>query len=82
MKLSKRQLKRIIREERVKLLKEGTGQEQEDASYALEALLDAFIDQSDTLNPNYFENAVGELRDWFNYWIDNALDQRHDPNEY
>ena len=85
MKITKRQLKRIIKEERTKLLKEASGQEQENASYALEALLDSYVNEaimqmgSDDRTAEdermAFDGAVAQLEQWFKYWVDNMYDQ-------
>ena len=88
MKITKRQLKRIIKEEKAKLLKESSGQQQEDASYALEALLDSYVDKAvsemsgggmEDLSAEdermAFDAATAELEQWFKYWVDNMYDQ-------
>ena len=90
MKITKRQLKRIIKEEKAKLLKEASGQEQENASYALEALLDSYVDEvimqmgddDRTVEDERmaFDSATEELERWFKGWLDNMYDQNENSD--
>tara|TARA_Y100001970_G_scaffold271481_1_gene366950 strand:- start:61669 stop:61875 length:207 start_codon:yes stop_codon:yes gene_type:complete len=63
------------------------GRQSEDASFALEALLDSFVNE----NINHqssggisaeeanaaFDMAAENLREWFESWLDNMYDQNY-----
>ena len=70
MKITKRQLKRIIKEEKAKLLKENFRRQEEDASFALQALLDSYMETW-----GVFDDSVAEIQDFFQGWLDNILDE-------
>ena len=87
MKITKRQLRRIIREEKVRLLKEGSPQAAEErADAALGELMDAYLDQyldlSGSNRGDALEQAYADLRNFVEGVIESTRDFEASPETY
>jgi glycyl-tRNA synthetase beta subunit len=78
MKVTKRQLRRIIKEEKRRLLGEGSLQSaEENANNALWELLDRYLDEhldlGETNREEALENSLNDIRNFIDGFVDGAM---------
>ena len=87
MKITKRQLRRIIKEERYRILNEGSLQSaEENADNALGELMDAYLDQhldlSGSNRDDALEQAYSDLRNFVEGMIETTKDFEANPEAH